>query len=209
MGKKSVGKLIVCAIALILAMVFSASAPVFGYKVVLPDTNLYRSADINSEVIAVMPQNAGVALVGESFAVGEVIWQKVVYNTIEGYVLAHDIYESREIDKFDVKRAKARASKIGEDINLYISNDVASGVAQVVHDGEYFNIIITKIDYGEFHLVEYKGERCFALKTNVSELLSLNETLALIIGGAAAAVTVAIIIILIVVKNKKLYKETA
>ncbi len=107
------------------------------------------------------------------------------------------------------KRAKARASKIGEDINLYISNDVASGVAQVVHDGEYLNIIITKIDYGEFHLVEYKGERCFALKTNVSELLSLNETLALIIGGAAAAVTVAIIIILIVVKNKKLYKETA
>lgn len=209
MGKKTIFKIFILVLTLLSATIFSASTPIYDYKVILPDTKLYLNADLSSEVIANLPQNAIVTMQGDSFAVGEFVWQKITYNTIEGYVLSHDLYESREIESYSIKRGKARSAKIGEDIMLYVSNDINSAVASVIHDGENIDIVITKIDYGDFVLIEYKSAKYFALKDNVSTALSLNETLALIIGGVALVIAIIIITIAISVKNRKLYKETA
>lgn len=209
MGKKTIFKIFILIVVLLASTIFSASTPIYNYKVILPDTKLYLSPDLSSEVIAKLPQNAVVTMQGESFAVGEFVWQKISYNTIEGYVLSHDLYESREIESYNIKRGKARSKRVGEDIKLYVSNDIESDIGNVIHDGENIDIVITKIDYGEFFLIEYKGGKYFALKENVSTALSLNQMLALIIGGSALVATLVIITIVISVKNRKLYKETA
>lgn len=208
MGKKIIFKILILVVILIASTLFVAANPVAKYKVILPNTNLYATTDINSEVIAVLPQNAVVLAQGESCQVGEFIWQKVEYNTIEGYVLTHDLYESKEVESYTIKRGKARSAKLGEDINLYISNDIESEIAVVCHDGENINIIMSQIDYGDFLPIEYKGSNYFALKSNVSTSLSLNEMIALIIGSAATVIAITIIIVFITMKNRKLYKET-
>lgn len=206
--RKRFNKIFILIVVIFAAILLSASSPASYYKVILPNTNLYKSADINSEVVQSIPQNASVQLIEDSFLIGEFSWQKVSYNTIEGYVLSHDLYESKEAESYLIKRGKARSSVMGQDINLYISNDINSTVKAVIHDGENINIVNTKVDYAEFVLVEYNGSNYFALKSNVTTSLSLNQTLALIIGCSAAVLTILIIIIFVTLKNKKLYKET-
>jgi uncharacterized protein YgiM (DUF1202 family) len=201
-------KIFILAVIIFIASLLCASTPIYGYKAILPSTNLYLSSDINSEVVATIPQNASVTPIDKSFQVGEFNWQKVSYNTIEGYVLSHDLYESREAESYKIKKGKARSAEIGADINLYVSNDKGSGILGVIHDGEHINIVSTKVDYGEFVLIEYQGNTYFALNSNITTSLSLNQTLALIIGGSAALLAVVIIIIFITVKNKKVYKKT-
>ncbi|NLL56427.1 MAG: SH3 domain-containing protein [Clostridiales bacterium] len=195
-------------ITVILAVILLCASAPYNRKVILPNTNLYSETDINSEVLAKIPQNATVRLIDDSFQVGEFNWQKVSYNTMEGYVLSHDLYQSKGEDSFSITKAKVRSSKIGKDINLYVSHDSSSQVGAVVHDGEKLNIWSTEVDYGDFVMVEYKGNTYFALKSNVTTQLSLNQTLALIIGGSAVALGIILVIILVSAKNKKLYKKT-
>lgn len=186
----------------------SANTAQYSNKIILPDTNLYINADINSEVVAVMPQNAVVTPDGDAFYVGEYSWQRIIYNTITGYVMSGDLYQSRDIENYTIEHGKARSAKMGEDINMYISNDINSTIACVIHDGEEFDIITTKIDYGDFELVEYNDNQYFALKANVTTSLSYNETIALIIGCSAAGVLIVLIITIILLKHKKLYKDS-
>jgi hypothetical protein len=205
---KRYNRIFILLVVILAAILLSGASPISHYKVILPNTNLYKSADINSEVVQTIPQNASVQLIDESFLVGEFSWQKISYNTIEGYVLSHDLYESKDAESYTIKKGKARSVTMGADVNLYISNDKNSEIALVIHDGENINIISTKVDYDEFVLVEYNGSNYFALNANVTTSLSLNETLAVIIACSAAALTIAIIIIFVTIKNKKLYKET-
>jgi hypothetical protein len=201
-------KLIIILVILLVALTAISAVDISStYKVILPNTNLYEDADFNSDVLAVMPQNAIVTLDGDAFYEGEYYWQKVSYNSIIGYMLYGDLFESCDMENYTIEHGKARSLKIGEDINLYISNDTTSTIAYVLHDGEKLNIISNDIDYGNFELVEYEGENYFASKANVTTALSLNEEIALIIGLSALGIILVVVIIYTIKKRKKLYNS--
>lgn len=195
-------------ILFIATLSIAASSAEYYYKAILPDTKIYKESDINSEIIAMIPQNAIVEAISEKFEKDGRVWQEVSYNSIKGFTLFNDLYKSREEESFTIKHGKACSVKMGENIKVYKSNDMNSEIVYVLHDGEKLDIIDNGIDYGVFNLINYKGGRYFVLKANVTTSLSYNQRIALIIGLSSVGAVIIFLVIYFIVKNKKTNKDT-
>ncbi len=183
-----------------------AAAPVnsYVYKTVLPDTPLYAETSSESEVLIKIPQNAVVEIVGEKILTGETEWQKVKYTAFTGYVRNDAVYRSVANDNYMVTPVTVVSEKMGEDIGLYDTHTSDAVAVKTVHDGEKVRLISNGIDYGDYALIEYEGDFYFIRSSDITDGLSYNQKLAVIIAGCFVGALILVGIITIAVrKNKK------
>ncbi len=183
-----------------------AAAPVnsYVYKTVLPDTPLYAETSFESEILIKIPQNAVVEIVGEKILTGETEWQKVKYTAFTGYVRNDAVYRSVANDNYMVTPVTVVSEKMGEDIGLYDTHTSDAVAVKTVHDGEKVRLISNGIDYGDYALIEYEGDFYFIRSSDITDGLSYNQKLAVIIAGCFVGALILVGIITIAVrKNKK------
>ncbi|MDY4655814.1 MAG: hypothetical protein SO386_06305 [Eubacteriales bacterium] len=183
-----------------------AAAPVnsYVYKTVLPDTPLYAETSSESEILIKIPQNAVVEIVGEKILTGETKWQKVKYTAFTGYVRNDAVYRSVANDNYMVTPVTVVSEKMGEDIGLYDTHTSDAVAVKTVHDGEKVRLISNGIDYGDYALIEYEGDFYFIRSSDITDGLSYNQKLAVIIAGCFVGALILVGIITIAVrKNKK------
>lgn len=183
-----------------------AAAPVnsYVYKTVLPDTPLYAETSSESEILIKIPQNAVVEIVGEKILTGETEWQKVKYTAFTGYVRNDAVYRSVANDNYMVTPVTVVSEKMGEDIGLYDTHTSDAVAVKTVHDGEKVRLISNGIDYGDYVLIEYEGDFYFIHSSDITDGLSYNQKLAVIIAGCFVGALILVGIITIAVrKNKK------
>lgn len=183
-----------------------AAAPVnsYVYKTVLPDTPLYAETSSESEILIKIPQNAVVEIVGEKILTGETEWQKVKYTAFTGYVRNDAVYRSVANDNYMVTPVTVVSEKMGEDIGLYDTHTSDAVAVKTVHDGEKVRLISNGIDYGDYALIEYEGDFYFIRSSDITDGLSYNQQLAVIIAGCFVGALILVGIITIAVrKNKK------
>ncbi len=183
-----------------------AAAPVnsYVYKTVLPDTPLYAETSSESEILIKIPQNAVVEIVGEKILTGETEWQKVKYTAFTGYVRNDAVYRSVANDNYMVTPVTVVSEKMGEDIGLYDTHTSDAVAVKTVHDGEKVRLISNGIDYGDYALIEYEGDFYFIRSSDITDGLSYNQKLAVIIAGCFVGALILVGIITIAVrKNKK------
>jgi len=183
-----------------------AAAPVnsYVYKTVLPDTPLYAETSSESEILIKIPQNAVVEIVGEKLLTGETEWQKVKYTAFTGYVRNDAVYRSVANDNYMVTPVTVVSEKMGEDIGLYDTHTSDAVAVKTVHDGEKVRLISNGIDYGDYALIEYEGDFYFIRSSDITDGLSYNQKLAVIIAGCFVGALILVGIITIAVrKNKK------
>lgn len=182
-----------------------AAAPVNSYvKTVLPDTPLYAETSSESEILIKIPQNAVVEIVGEKILTGETEWQKVKYTAFTGYVRNDAVYRSVANDNYMVTPVTVVSEKMGEDIGLYDTHTSDAVAVKTVHDGEKVRLISNGIDYGDYALIEYEGDFYFIRSSDITDGLSYNQKLAVIIAGCFVGALILVGIVTIAVrKNKK------
>lgn len=173
------------------------------YKIVLPDTELFAEPSFSGVVTAVMPQNAEITLIEESFLKDGFTWQKIEYNTIQGYALSSSLYLSKDKKEYTFVHARAKSDKIGEPVKLFISNSEDSEIALTINDGEKLDIIEDKVDYGDFYKIDYQDGKYFVKKANATTSLSTNQTLAIILIAITIAVTAASLTVYFIKRRKK------
>lgn len=191
---------------MLLCVILCAAAPVNTqvYKVILPATPMYEESQLNAKVMILLPQNATVTLVGESFMYGDIEWQKISYTTYTGFVTARALYRSTKNENYNVEIAKAVSGKMGEDINLYATHSFSGEVVCTVNDGEQLRIICDGVDYGEFLFVEYNGDYYFAPAVNVTTGLSYNQLLAVIIASCSVGALIIVAVTVVVIRKKRI-----
>lgn len=183
-----------------------AAAPVnsYVYKTVLPDTPLYAETSSESEILIKIPQNAVVEIVGEKILTGETEWQKVKYTAFTGYVRNDAVYRSVANDNYMITPVTVVSEKMGEDIGLYDTHTSDAVAVKTVHDGEKVRLISNGIDYGDYALIEYEGDFYFIRSSDITDGLSYNQKLAVIIAGCFVGALILVGIVTIAVrKNKK------
>ncbi len=185
--------------------VLCAAAPVnsYVYKTVLPDTPLYAETSLESEILIKIPQNAVIEIVGEKIFTGETEWQKVTYTTFTGYVRNDAIYRSAANDNYTVKPVTAVSERMGEDIGLYDTHTADAVAVKTIHDGEKVRLISNGIDYGEFSLIEYDGDFYFIRSSDITDGLSYNQKLAVIIACCFVGALIFAGIVAIAIRKRK------
>ena len=169
--------LVILIIVIVASMLLCAAdfSDDFEYKVILPDTPIYTSADVSSPIIGYIPQKAIVTPIGDPETISGVTWQKISYTSLTGYVQSTALYKSYTNDDYTVTIAKVKSNSMGQDVALYSTHSETVGVDKYVHDGEKISVIDDGIDYGAFVLIEYDGERYFIYSDNVTTGLSYNQ----------------------------------
>ncbi len=170
----------------------------------MPDTPLYAETSSESEILIKIPQNAVVEIVGEKILTGETEWQKVKYTAFTGYVRNDAVYRSVANDNYMVTPVTVVSEKMGEDIGLYDTHTSDAVAVKTVHDGEKVRLISNGIDYGDYALIEYEVDFYFIRSSDITDGLSYNQKLAVIIAGCFVGALILVGIITIAVrKNKK------
>jgi len=197
---------IISIMAIYFCLVAATTANDDNYKAAWPNTHFYETASLESDVIAIIPQNAPVVKIDDAFLVDDDNWQKIEYNSQVGYVLASDIFCSKELKELTFNHARAKSTHLGDKINMYLSNSTDSEIVLTINDGEKMDILIEDVDYGEFYKVDYKGNKYFVDKDNVTTSLSSNQALALIIIGVTVLLSVIVAIAYFSLRKKKATK---
>ena len=201
------GKVLLVILTIVLASIILCAAGFddsFEFKAVLPDTPIYANTDISSDIVGYIPQNAKVNIQGDPITIGNVTWQRIKYTSLEGYVVSTALYKSYTNDDYNVMIAKVKSSGMGKDVPLYLTHSETVGADRYVHDGEKISVIDDNIDYGDFSLVEYDGEKYFILTANVTTGLSYNQVIAVIIIACVAGVVIIVSIIIMIIRRRKL-----
>lgn len=199
---KRKGLVIIAAIAAVLVSILAgASAPTGSAWILLPDTKIMKEASFDSEVVCTCNQNENVVLVGEKFSVGEVVWQKVTYNGVkEGYLPYDLLYFTKGTTTEVVRLVKITPDKMGQTVPLY---KVLGEEAELeLSDGEHVMLLETKADYGEFSLVEYNGQRYFVKTANITDTLTYNQKVAILIAAIVAGLLVCLVAIILIYRKK-------
>ena len=201
--KKILSALIVV-VSVLSCVLLCAAAPThkYTYKVVLPETSLYSEADIQSNVLQKLPKDAIVELIDEPFLIGDIEWQKISYTNLTGFVASSSLYRSIKNDHFEVTRAKAKTTEMGVDIELFGTHSTDLPADKMIHDGESLRVINDGIDYGEFRLIEYDGAYYFIKAENITNGLSYNQKLAVIIASCSLGVFISSALIVVLVRKK-------
>lgn len=186
--------------------IFVASAPIDSdssvYKTILPSTPIFKEADINSEVLESIPQNAPVEIIDEVF-VNEEKWVKVKYTAYEGYMLFSSLYLSAQNGDYSVRHMTVISRAMGSDVALYESHYGDAEAVATVHDGEKVKLILNGVDYGDFSYIEYDGEFYFIETAHITDGLGYNQRLAVIISCTFGGILVVVIIGVILIRKRK------
>lgn len=205
--KISLPILVLAVFAGTVALLLGAATPVssINYKTVLPDTPLYAEADVSSEILIKIPQNVVVnPIEGEVFVDGKV-WYKVDYTSFTGYIMEESLYPSFSNDDFIVKSVTVIGDGMGKDVEIFDTHVDGAVAVGSVHDGEKVGLICNGIDYGEFSYVEYGGEYYFIRTANITDGLSYNQRIAVIIAcGFLVAIVVGVVIVAVVRRRRKI-----
>ncbi len=200
--------IITCLIIVFLSLCLSASTPAENnttFKTIYPSTNLYTTSSLQSEVLITIPQNVIVTVINEPFYQNEILWQEVDYEKYNGYVLYNNLYVSMQNDTYTIKIVKATSANMGKDILLYESHDTNSQ-SIAISDGTKLNLIVNDIDYGIFSKVEYEGKAYYVVTAEITNGLSYNQTLAVIIVSALCGVILIIALVIIIKRKNRLKK---
>lgn len=205
-------KIVVILAAMILAVVCvlaGASAPVAPEKsawILLPETAIYSQPTFEAEVLYTCNQNESVTLNGDTVTDGEgVVWQKVVYNnSVEGYLPYNLLYFTTGSTTEEVRMVKITPEKMGVTVPLY--KVLTEEPALYLSDGTDVTLLETSADYGEYSLVEYEGQNYFVKTVNITDTLTYNQKVAVIIASVVIGLIVCIVFILVIYKKKALNK---
>ena len=188
------------------AVFAGASAPANNASawILLPQTPIYASASLSSEVLHVCAQNEGVEVVGETEIDGKE-WKKVRYlNAVEGYVTADSLYYTSRSSLEVIKVVKISPLKMGAKVGLY--KIVTEDPVLELSDGENVILLETAADYGDFSIVEYNGEQYFVKTAEITDTLTYNQKAAIIIAAAMIGLLISSVTIIVLYKKKKMNK---
>lgn len=125
---------------------------------------------------------------------------KVTVNDITGYVNGNYIYTTGGAKEYVVKSMQIKADKVGNDVKVYATPSRDGKVIKEVSDGLSVDVIDTDTD---FYLVVFDDSTGYVYKDNVTSGLSLNQTIALIVGVVTVATIIVILVLLYYRKNKE------
>lgn len=152
-----------------------------------------------TDVVSELTQNQEVT-VFESKDIDGKTYFKVSVNGITGYVNSDYLYATGSAKEYAVKSMQIKADKVGNDVKVYAAPSLDGKVIKEVSDGLEVDVIDTGSD---FYLVVFDGESGYVYKDNVTSGLSLNQTIALIVGVVTVATIIVILVLLYYRKNKE------
>ena len=207
--KKKIVVSIAAMLILAVCILAGASAPAMPEKsawILLPETAIYSQASFDSDVLYSCNQNESVTLVGSAETDGSgVVWQKVVYNnSVEGYLPYDLIYFTSGSTTEEVRMVKITPEKMGVTVPLY--KVLTEEPTLYLSDGTDVTLLETSADYGEYSLVEYEGQNYFVKTVNITDTLTYNQKVAVIIASVVIGLIVCIVFILVIYKKKTLNK---
>ena len=186
------------------AVLAGASAPANSTSawILLPETPIYASTSLSAEVLHVCAQNEGVDVLGETAVDGKT-WIKVRYlNTIEGFVTEDALYYTSRTSLEKIKVVKISPVKMGAKVGLY--KIVTEDPVLELTDGENVYLLESAADYGDFSIIEYNGEQYFVKTNEITDSLTYNQKVAIIIAAALIGVVISFFTIIILYKKKKM-----
>ena len=205
--KKILIAVLVCSICL-LALFAGASAPANNSAawILLPNTPIYAEASLDAEVLHLCAQNENVIVEGESFVGADGrTWQKVLYiNSVEGYVTYDSLYFTGNSTMENIKMVKVSPTQMGKKVGLY--KIVTEEPVLELSDGENVILLKTNADYGDYSIVEYKGEQYFVKTSELTDTLTYNQKVAIIIAAAMIGLLISFLAIIILYRKKKMNK---
>ena len=205
--KKVLIAVLVCSICL-LALFAGASAPANNSAawILLPNTPIYAEASLDAEVLHLCAQNENVIVEGESFVGADGrTWQKVLYiNSVEGYVTYDSLYFTGNSTMENIKMVKVSPTQMGKKVGLY--KIVTEEPVLELSDGENVILLKTNADYGDYSIVEYKGEQYFVKTNELTDTLTYNQKVAIIIAAAMIGLLISFLAIIILYRKKKMNK---
>lgn len=205
--KKILIAVLVCSVC-ILALFAGASAPANNSAawILLPNTPIYAEASLDAEVLHLCTQNENVIVEGESFVGADGrTWQKVLYiNSVEGYVTYDSLYFTGNSSMENIKMVKVSPTQMGKKVGLY--KIVTEEPVLELSDGENVILLKTNADYGDYSIVEYKGEQYFVKTSELTDTLTYNQKVAIIIAAAMIGLLISFLAIIILYRKKKMNK---
>ena len=205
--KKILIAVLVCSVCL-LALFAGASAPANNSAawILLPNTPIYAEASLDAEVLHLCAQNENVIVEGESFVGADGrTWQKVLYiNSVEGYVTYDSLYFTGNSTMENIKMVKVSPTQMGKKVGLY--KIVTEEPVLELSDGENVILLKTNADYGDYSIVEYKGEQYFVKTNELTDTLTYNQKVAIIIAAAMIGLLISFLAIIILYRKKKMNK---
>ena len=191
---------LICACALFAGA--SAPANITSAWILLPETPIYASPSLDAEVLHVCAQNEGVVIIGEATENGKT-WKKVRYlNAVEGYVTEDALYYTSRSTLENIKVVKISPTKMGAKVGLY--KIVTEDPVLELSDGENVYLLESAADYGDFSIIEYNGEQYFVKTNEITDSLTYNQKVAIIIAAALIGVLISFFTIIILYKKKKM-----
>ncbi len=194
--------------ACLLALFAGASAPANNAAawILLPDTPIYVEASLDAVVLHLCAQNENVVVVGESFVGADGrTWQKVSYiNSVEGYVTYDSLYFTGNASMENIKMVKVSPTQMGKKVGLY--KIVTEDPVLELSDGENVALLKTNVDYGDYSIVEYNGEQYFVKTSELTDSLTYDQKIAVIIAAAMVGLLISSVAIILLYKRKKMNK---
>ncbi len=150
-------------------------------------------------VTARLKQNQEVT-VEQEVTIGDNNYYLITADGVRGYVNALYIYRGADAPTYTVSAQKIISDKVGRPVNVYAAPDASSQVIEEITDGTQVNVINTDTD---FYIIVLEDKTGYVSKSNVTEGLSRNQTVALIVGVVTVAAVIAILALLYYRRNKE------
>lgn len=199
--------MVIISIMLVVFCFFSIGAKENSVNKILSPTPLYLEADFDSQkVLEEIKQNEKIDLIGDSFFdVDGNRWQKISYLNYQGYVLYQYIYFTIDTSKQEVQIVRATSTYMGEIINVYRFYNESSEIVGTLNDAERVSLIVEDgAEYGEFSKIIYKDEFYFVKSINLTDGISYNQKLAVIITSGLVGGLLIICVVVFLVRRKKI-----
>lgn len=185
----------------------------YVYLVLHNNTRLYQFASIASSddlILAYLAQGTVIELLEEEkiicIATNEVYFYKVEANGIEGYILESDFYLARAEYVYDIEYKKVKSDSIYDTVKVYAYPSYDSEVLDSYKDGYKVSVIKSNFSHNGFDKIVYLEGYAYIESDNLTNGLSRNQQLAVIIVSIVAAF-IALTTILLVKAHKNVKTE--
>ena len=198
--------IVITVIAVVFCCIAVAAKPVYVDKVLI-STPLYTQPDFNSGTLFdEIKQGETVEILSEDeIVVDGKNWIKISYLGQEGYILSSYTYKSAGADDYDLQVVKATGKTSTEVINVYEYYSEDSKIVGTLVDGEKVNLVLGD-KYGEndnFCKIIYDGEYRFVKAENITDGLTYNQRLAVIITVSLVSGLLVLGVVIVVLIQKK------
>lgn len=146
-----------------------------------------------------LEQNQKVEVLSEEDICGKTYF-KVSVNSVTGYVNADYVYFMSDVPQDSIKSMQVKTDKIGRPVKVYAQPDLSSAVIDELSDGTNVNIVESD---SEFCVIVLDDGIGYIRSENVTNGLSRNQTVALIVGVVTIAAIIVILALLYYRKNKE------